>query len=99
VIVLNQGAGPITVTRAELIDASTDELVFVNPGALPKELNPGETVQLDLTFENQRGADGTEFARFFLYTTDPVVPEYPLDVVARRAQRPTCEAAFVPDLL
>lgn len=99
VIVLNQGSGPITVTRAELIDASTDELVFVNPGALPKELNPGETVQLDLTFENQRGADGTEFARFFLYTTDPVVPEYPLDVVARRAQRPTCEAAFVPDLL
>ncbi len=99
VVVVNQGAGAITVTRAELVEPSSDEFVFVNPGVLPKVLNPGQTVQLDLTFENQRGADGSEFARFFLYTTDPVVPEYPLDVVARRAQRPTCEAAFVPDLL
>jgi len=99
VTVLNQGAGPVTVTRAELIDPSSDEFVFVNPTVLPKVLNPGQTVQLDLTFENRRGADGSEFARFFLYTTDPVVPEYPLDVVGRRAQRPTCEAAFVPDLL
>jgi len=99
VVIVNQGAGPVTVTRAELVDPSSDEFVFVNPGVLPKVLNPGQTVQLDLTFENKRGADGSEFARFFLYTSDPVVPEYPLDVVGRRAQRPTCEAAFVPDLL
>lgn len=100
VVVINQGASAVTVTGAELVDPSSpEEFTFTNPEVLPKVLNPGQSVQLDLTFENQRGADGTEFARFFLYTTDPVVPEYPLDVVARRAQRPTCEAAFVPDLL
>lgn len=99
VVVINTGAGAVDVTRASLEDPSTDEFTFVNPTLLPKTLNPGESLELELTFENRRGADGSEFARFFLYTTDPVVPEYPLDVVAQRAQRPTCEAAFVPDLL
>ena len=102
VIVVNQGASAVTVTSAELKEPTSDEFRFVGVSegaALPRTLNPGQSVQLDLEFENRGGADGSEFARFFLYTTDPVVPEYPLDVVAGRAQRPTCEAAFVPDLL
>jgi hypothetical protein len=99
VTVLNNGASAVTITQAKLVDPSTDEFVFANAESLPKVLNPGESHELQLTFENKRGASGSAFARFFLYTTDPVVPEYPLDVVARRAQRPTCEAAFVPDLL
>ncbi|HRE92392.1 MAG TPA: choice-of-anchor D domain-containing protein, partial [Myxococcota bacterium] len=99
VVVVNQGAAAVTVTGARLVDPSTDEFVFANAEVLPKTLNSGESVELQLTFENRGGADGREFAKFFLSTTDPVVPTYPLDVVAGRAQRPTCEAAFVPDLL
>lgn len=99
VVVVNQGAGAVEVTGARLVDPSTDEFVFVNPDVLPKTLNSGESVELELTFENRGGSDGNEYAKFFLTTTDPVVPTYPLDVVAGRAQRPTCEAAFVPDLL
>ena len=99
VVVVNQGASAVTVTGARLVDPSTDEFVFANPEVLPKTLNSGESVELQLTFENRGGADGREYAKFFLSTTDPVVPTYPLDVVAGRAQRPTCEAAFVPDLL
>jgi len=99
VVVLNQGDSVVTVDSAELIDPTTEEFTFPTASLLPKTLNPGEAVELELAFENQGGAEGMETARFFLYTSDPVVPEYPLDVVARRAQRPTCEAAFVPDLL
>ena len=99
VVVINEGSDPVAVTAAELVDPQTAEFAFPDAGKLPVTLNPGETVELELTFENQGAADGTVYARFFLHTTDPVVPVYPLDVVARRAQRPTCEAAFVPDLL
>lgn len=99
VVVVNVGAGPIDITAARLVDASTDEFTFVNPEVLPRTLNSGESVELQLTFANEGGADGREFAKFFINTSDPVVPTYPLDVVAGRAQRPTCEAAFVPDLL
>jgi hypothetical protein len=99
VTVLNEGTSAVTVTGARLVEPSTDEFAFVNAADLPKVINPGEVVELDLTFENRRGSSGSAFAKFFINTTDPVVPEYPLDVVAQRAQRPTCEAAFVPDLL
>jgi len=99
VVVLNDGAAAVTVTRARLVEPTTDEFDFANESDLPRTLNPGESIELLLTFENRLGASGIEFARFYIDTTDPVVPEYPLDVVARRAQRPTCEAAFVPDLL
>ncbi|TNF31965.1 MAG: choice-of-anchor D domain-containing protein [Deltaproteobacteria bacterium] len=99
VVVFNEGASVVTVTGAQLVDPTTDEFAFPGAALLPKTLNPGEAVELELSFENQGGAEGMETARFFINTTDPVVPEYPLDVVARRAQRPTCEAAFVPDLL
>jgi len=99
VVVLNIGDSAVTITDGELIDATSDELRFPSAADLPVTLNPGDSVELRLEFENQRGDFGTETAKFFIHTTDPVVPEYPLDVVARRAQRPTCEAAFVPDLL
>ena len=99
VTILNEGASAVTITGAQLFEPTSDEFAFVNGDALPHTLNPGEIIELELTFENRRGASGTEFARFFVTTTDPVVPEYPLDVVARRAQRPTCQPAFVPDLL
>ena len=99
VVVVNIGSGPIDITAARLVDASTDEFAFANADVLPKTINSGESVELELTFTNDGGADGQEFAKFFINTTDPVVPTYPLDVTAGRAQRPTCEAAFVPDLL
>ena len=99
VVVLNQGDAAVTITGARLVDPTTAEFAFPGATLLPRTLNPGEAVELQLTFENQHGAEGTEYARFFINTSDPVVPEYPLDVIARRAQRPTCEAAFVPDLL
>ncbi|MFT7580510.1 MAG: hypothetical protein ACI9MR_002181 [Myxococcota bacterium] len=99
VVVLNNGAGAVTVTSATLEEPSTDEFSFPDTDKLPATLNPGESLELELRFENRDGDEGTESARFVLETTDPLVPRYPLDVVARRAQRPTCEAAFVPDFL
>ncbi|MCA9515175.1 MAG: choice-of-anchor D domain-containing protein, partial [Myxococcales bacterium] len=99
VTVLNVGDSAVTLTDAELVDPTSDEFVLVNATDLPVTLNPGENFDLAMTFENKNGAQGTEYAKLFLHTTDPVVPEYPLDVIARRAQRPTCEASFVPDLL
>lgn len=99
VVVLNIGDSAVTITDGELVDATSDELRFPGAADLPETLNPGESVELRLEFENTQGDFGTETAKFFIHTTDPVVPEYPLDVIARRAQRPTCEAAFVPDLL
>ncbi|PKN58844.1 MAG: hypothetical protein CVU56_03595 [Deltaproteobacteria bacterium HGW-Deltaproteobacteria-14] len=99
VVVLNTGDSAVTVTGARLVEPTTEEFAFPGGALLPHTLNPGEAIELDLTFENRGGAEGSEYARFFINTTDPVVPEYPLNVVARRAQRPTCEAAFVPDLL
>lgn len=99
VTVLNVGDSAVTITDAALVDPTSDEFVVVNGGDLPTTLNPGEAFDLAMTFENRSGAQGTEYAKLFLHTSDPVVPEYPLDVIARRAQRPTCEASFVPDLL
>ncbi len=99
VVVLNEGVTAVIVDSAQLLEPTTEEFSFANPEALPATLNPGEAVELELRFDNTGGADGSEYAKFRLYTDDPVVPEYPLDVVARRAQRPTCEAAFVPELL
>ena len=99
VVVVNQGDASVTVSAARLVDPTSDEFAFPGAATLPAALDPGESLELTLTFANRDGAEGTEYARLLLETTDPVVPEYPLDVVARRAQRPTCEAAFVPDLL
>jgi len=99
VVILNQGIDAVSVTSAELVEPTSDELAIDNITVLPRVLNPGESVELQLSFENKDDTDTAESARLFLYTTDPVVPIYPLDVIARRAQRPTCEAAFVPELL
>ncbi len=99
VVLINEGNSAIDITDARLVDPSSTEFGFPSANLLPKRLNPGETLELELTFENAGDAEGTEDARFFINTSDPVVPEYPLDVVARRAQRPTCEPAFVPELL
>lgn len=99
VVIINEGDSDVTITGATLVEPTTDEFAFPDADLVPRTLNPGDSVELTLTFENRDGADGVEYARFFINTSDPVVPEYPLDVVARRAQRPTCEAAFVPDLL
>ncbi len=99
VVILNQGNDAVTVTSAELVDVTSDELAIDDLTVLPANLDPGESVELQLSFENRGERETEESARLFLYTTDPVVPIYPLDVIARRAQRPTCEAAFVPELL
>ncbi|MFO0750017.1 MAG: choice-of-anchor D domain-containing protein [Myxococcota bacterium] len=99
VVILDVGDSPVTITDAVLTAVTSDELRFVDADSLPITLNPGQSTTLHLEFENTHGETGTESARFLIHTTDPVVPEYPLDVIARRAQRPTCEAAFVPDLL
>ncbi len=99
VTALNVGEQPMKVTAAQLSDATSSEFGFPDAGKLPATLNPGESVTLELTFENTEGTQGTEFARFTVNTSDPLVPAYPLDVVARRAQRPTCEPAFAPELL
>lgn len=99
VVIFNQGNDAVTVMSAELVEPTTDEFAIDNITELPRVLNPGESVELQISFENRRSTDTAEYARLFLYTTDPVVPVYPLDVVGRRAQRPTCEAAFVPELL
>ena len=66
---------------------------------MPVTLNPGDTVDLALGFANEGGSEGTEFARFLFNSSDPLVPEYNINVVARRAERPTCEPAFTPEFL
>ncbi|MGM0575730.1 MAG: choice-of-anchor D domain-containing protein [Myxococcota bacterium] len=99
VTVINIGDEAVTVEDAAFAEQTSEEFGLGNADELPAELNPGESVTLDLRFENTGGDKGTESARFFLYTTDKLVPEYPLDVVARRAERSTCEPAFVPDVL
>lgn len=99
VTVLNVGDQAVTVTGATLTDATTDEFTLAEDGALPALINPGQAVDIALHFENTGGIQGTEFARFFLSTDDPLVPEYALDVIARRAEKPTCEPSFVPEML
>ena len=99
VTVINVGDDDVVIEAAELYDETTNEFDFANPEVLPANLDPGETVQLILEFDNLQGDEGTEYARFLLHTTDSLVPEYPLDVVARRSERPTCEPAFVPEIL
>ena len=99
VTVLNVGDVAVDVTGGSIAEATTEEFSFANPEILPATLNPGENVVLELAFHNTLGDDGTEFARFLVNTSDPLIPEYPLDVVARRSEKPTCEPAFVPDLL
>jgi hypothetical protein len=98
-VVLNQGAEAVELTGVELVDATSDELALDTALAYPYTLNPGESVEIGLSFENRGARDGAETARLFIRSTDPVVPVYPLDVIARRAQRPACEVAFVPELL
>ena len=99
VTVLNVGASAVTVSEATIEDATTSEFAFVNPEDLPAKLNPGESVELTVSFTNESGSKGSEFARLTFKSTDPLVPSYALDVVARRAERPTCEPAFLPELL
>ncbi|MEZ4266960.1 MAG: choice-of-anchor D domain-containing protein [Myxococcota bacterium] len=99
VTVLNVGKATVTVTDAALQNPTSGEFAVGNPEALPAQLKPGETVALELTFENTKGDSGTEFAQFVIHTSDALVKEYPLDVVARRSERATCEPAFVPNIL
>mgnify|MGYP001204720485 CR=1 FL=1 len=99
ITVLNIGEATVSIEDAVLDNTTTPEFTFVNSDALPVDLKPGESVELELRFQNQSGDEGTEFARFTLFTTDALVPQYPLDVVARRSERPTCEPVFVPELL
>jgi hypothetical protein len=99
VTVVNVGTLAVTVTGAEIVGATSDEFEFATPERLPATLLPSESVDLELTFTNRGAASGSEFAQFLLYSNDPVIPEYPLGVVARRSEAPTCEPAFVPDLL
>jgi hypothetical protein len=99
VTVLNVGEASVVIEDAVLDEATTSEFGFESGDDLPAELKPGESVQLSLRFHNQGGDEGTEYARFTLFTTDSLVPQYPLNVVARRSERPTCEPVFVPELL
>ncbi len=99
VTVLNVGKAKVTVTDALLQNPTSGEFGLANPELLPAELKPGETVALELTFENSKGDSGTEFAQLLIHTTDALVKEYPLDVVARRSERATCEPAFVPSIV
>jgi hypothetical protein len=98
VTVLNIGNEPVTINAATLEDPTSDEF-GLNVSTLPAVLNPSDSVVFDVLFENRGGDEGTEFARLMIETTDKLVPMYPLDVVARRSERPTCEPAFVPDIL
>ncbi len=98
-VVLNQGVEAVDLTGVELVDATSDELAIDTTLTYPHTLNPGESVEIQLSFDNRGERDGAETARLFIRSTDPVVPVYPLDVIARRAQRPACEVAFVPELL
>jgi hypothetical protein len=99
VTVLNVGDQAVNVTDVNLDDKTTEEFFLPDDNDIPKKLNPGEAVDIKVHFENAGGTKGTEFARFFITTDDPLVPEYALDVVARRAEKPTCEPSFVPELL
>ena len=96
--VLNVGDEEVTVQAASLEEPTTEEF-GLDASTLPAVLNPGDSVVFDALFENKGGDEGTEFARLTIATTDKLVPVYPLDVVARRSERPTCEPAFVPDIL
>ncbi|MDP6946207.1 MAG: choice-of-anchor D domain-containing protein, partial [Myxococcota bacterium] len=98
VTVLNVGDEAVTIEAATLEDATSEEF-GLDVSNLPATLNPSDSVVFDALFENQGGDEGTEFARLMIDTTDKLVPTYPLDVVARRSERPTCEPAFVPDIL
>ena len=98
VTVLNVGDEEVTVQAASLEEPTTEEF-GLDASTLPAVLNPGDSVVFDALFENKGGDEGTEFARLTIETTDKLVPVYPLDVVARRSERPTCEPAFVPDIL
>jgi len=99
VTVLNVGDQAVTVTSASIEEQTTEEFFLADDNDLPKKIYPGEAVDIKVHFENAGGTQGTEFARFFVETDDPLVPVYALDVVARRAEKPTCEPSFVPELL
>lgn len=99
VTILNVGDSAVDITSGELVEPTTSEFSFATPNLLPATLNPGDTVVLTLEFANEGGSEGTEFARFVFASTDPLVPQYNLNVVARRAERPTCEPAFTPEFL
>jgi|GEM_PF-1329334 len=99
VTILNVGDAAVDITSAQLVEPTTSEFSFATPEKVPATLNPGDTLDLQLEFSNDGGATGTEFARFVFNSTDPLVPEYNLNVVARRAERPTCEPAFTPEFL
>lgn len=98
VTILNVGDESVSVDSAAYEETSTDEFTL-DTDDLPATLVPGESVTFDALFENTGGDEGTEFARLLIETTDKLIPVYPLDVVARRSERPTCEPAFVPELL
>jgi hypothetical protein len=99
VTVSNVGKATVTVTEAVLQNATSGEFAVANPEILPAQIKPGETAALEITFENTKGDSGTEFAQLVIRTTDALVKEYPLDVIARRSERATCEPAFVPNIL
>lgn len=99
VTVINVGTTTVSVTDAVLESATSPEFELANPEAFPAQVKPGETVVIELTFENTKGDTGSEFARLLIHTTDALVQTYPLDVVARRSERATCEPEFVPNIL
>ena len=98
VTALNIGSKAIDITDAYLTGSTSDEFALT-PSDLPITLNPGDTATFEATFVNRKGDSGSEFSTMLVATTDPLVPQYPLDVVARRSDRPECDPGFVPELL
>jgi len=105
VTVSNQGSAPLTVASISLEDNATGEYVIIPDeswGPLSASPTPGileagalETVQILFTNESANANDDV-YATLRVLSDDGAQPDWPVSLVAHRADSPSCEIQLTP---
>ncbi|MCA9521507.1 MAG: choice-of-anchor D domain-containing protein, partial [Myxococcales bacterium] len=108
VTLFNAGELPLDVSSVTLVNPTAPtELSIVENNAFgptsstptPGTLQPGQSVQVDVSFTNNGGSSGSETATLRVASNDPTAAEIDVPVKVTRGGQPNCEIALVPEVL
>lgn len=99
VTLYNAGSAPLQVSDIAVVDSATGEFELASGAWTNGTLPAGEYQEVRVTFTNEGGPTGTEWAKLRVTSNDGQRPTWDVDLKAQRTDSPTCEVTLVPSQL